>query len=109
MKYDPEESPLLGNGNDGKMRFKGRIEVCETPGAMLINLELPPLEPDSLQLTARENSLTVAGVVWGGRERFFRTIPVPSVCLPGKTEAVLRGAILEMKVPRADPEPGYIQ
>jgi HSP20 family protein len=92
------------------------VDVAESAEALLVEVELPGVDPQSLEIFAQEGNIVVRGerarpggrregrveVLHDEREfgRFERMVPISAVVNPHKAEARLRQGVLSVRLPR---------
>jgi len=95
------------------------VDVRETKSEIIVHAEVPGVNPDDLEVTVRKDGLTLRGEVRheerrdeGGYRRlerryghFHRTIPFPVAVKPDEARAEYRDGVLEVRAPKAQPEP----
>jgi len=122
-KRDPSESiqpSLILEAGEILDRFEvgnwiPNVDLCETPGAVVIRVEVPGINPGDIQLTVRSNVLRVQGIKRepkAVRERisyyclerrygkFDRQITIEGVVDVGRAAASLVNGILTVEIPK---------
>jgi len=92
------------------------VNVWRTADAVAVTAELPGVEPDQIEITVKENVLTLAGeraapdvpegATWHRNERgygkFTRAVRLPYEADPEKVEARFTNGVLQVVVGRPD-------
>lgn len=106
---------LLEHGGAGPLQFPPVNIYANDDGAM-ITAELPGVDPNDLDISAMQNTLTITGErsiaqpaqgqTWHRRERgegrFARTIQMPFAIDPDSVAARCRDGVLEVRVARPE-------
>jgi HSP20 family protein len=103
----------VGQGRPGRAEEMGRmarVEVEDTPTELVVNAELPGLEPDDVHIECADDVLTIRGEkrderkaegsTFRSERRFFRQIPVPGGCDVEKANASFRNGLLQIRLPK---------
>lgn len=107
----PETRSFAAAGEAG---LRPSIEVEESEQAYAVTAELPGLSENDIELSLRENALTISGEKRSGRSeegggrrytersygRFSRTIPFPSEVDPDQIQATYRNGVLSVTLPK---------
>ncbi len=101
--------------------FRLRADVLETESEVLVNIDLPGLTREQVQLSVANGVLTVKGernietpeqTVFSKRERYFgqfyRSFPLPENAAPKEISARLTNGVLEIRVPKTGTGNGEI-
>jgi HSP20 family protein len=97
--------------------FEPRVEMYETPDEVVVKVELPGIDRDSIDVRVRDNYLTIKGVRKEEKKEerenvffnesfygeFHRVIPLPTEVKEEGIEAVYDKGILEIRLPKAEP------
>jgi HSP20 family protein len=91
------------------------IDLCETPGAVVVRVELPGVDPGDVVLTMQDGVLRLHGFkrepavshkllcyycVERRYGKFSRDIPIQSVVNPKRARAHLKDGILTLEMPK---------
>ncbi len=103
--------------NTGGFDFTPAIDLAETAGAYVITSDLPGLEKDKIELTVKDNVLTIQGVRevihetsdeqtgFVSQERssgsFYRSITLPGAVDETKIKATYQNGVLTITLPKA--------
>lgn len=99
------------------------IDVFETPGELVVEAELPGIDPARITVTAGEGVILIEGVKeedpGPGRVSFlcmersfgaFRRVVIPGVAVDiARATAVCRDGILQVRVPKVDEKRGRVR
>lgn len=92
------------------------VDLSETQNEIVLHAEIPGVNPDDLDITITEDSITLRGEVkqeinadergYRRVERrygsFYRSIPFPSMVKHDQATASYRNGILEVRIPKAE-------
>lgn len=92
------------------------VNIWQGPDSAAVTAELPGVEPNDLEITVKDNLLTLAGerkapetddsTVWHRRERsygrFSRVIRLPFRVDPDRVEARFHGGVLQVELHRPE-------
>lgn len=91
------------------------VNVWETPEAYMVEMELPGIQPDQLELSVLGKELSISGsreqspspgVTYHRRERpmgkFTRLVHLPGEVNPDKVTADLQNGVLTVTLPKAE-------
>jgi len=95
-----------------------RMDIYETNGEIVAEVELPGIDPKDIEVEAKENVLKVEAKKEEKKEEkgrgyyrkeisagFFRRVePLPIEVVPEKTEAVYEGGVLKITIPKKKPK-----
>lgn len=95
------------------------FDLAENEKEYLVRLEVPGMHRENLDITLRENLLTITGkrevtqeqkteiYLWKEREfgRFTRSIRLPMPVVENKIEALYQDGVLVVRLPKAEPTP----
>ena len=95
------------------------FDLAENEKEYLVRLEVPGMHRENLDITLRENLLTITGkrevtqeqkteiYLWKEREfgRFARSIRLPMPVVENKIEALYQDGVLVVRLPKAEPTP----
>ena len=115
-----------GGNSDGMSSWSPAVDIRETDKEMLLELELPGIKPEQVELTAENGVLTVTGekrterkegdennryhVVERSYGSFMRSFQLPQGIDESKIEADYNNGILSIHIPKAAlPQPHRIQ
>jgi len=88
-------------------------ELSAKNGEYIVKTEVPGLKKKELKVTLEGNMLTIEGERKGKKEassmNFCRTIEIPGGVGSGDLKAVLKGGVLEVRIPREKPRTVEIQ
>ncbi len=101
------ESTWLGD-------FTPKMDVSETDKEITIEMELPGLKPEDVNITLERGVLNISGEKQSEKEEkgrrfyrmersygsFYRSIPLPSEVEEGKIEAIFKHGVLKVKLPK---------
>jgi HSP20 family protein len=108
-----EEYPIQpGYNGDG---FPVALDINETPETLVVTAEIPGIEPKEVQITVKNNVLTLQGERreeketkgkhWHRIERrtgsFSRTVQLPVEVEPEKVEATSKNGVLTITLPKS--------
>lgn len=108
----------------GAGRGGPRVDVRQGPDELVVEVELPGVDPDDVEVLLTEDRLTIRGEkrtaeeheLGGGRvhrERTFgafeRTLPLPCEVLADGVDASFARGVLTVRLPRPEPEPEQVQ
>jgi HSP20 family protein len=108
-----EEFPIQpGFNGEG---FPVALDITETPEALVVTAEVPGIDPKEVQITVRNNLLTLQGEKkeeketkgkhWHRVERrtgsFSRTVQLPVEVEPDKVEAASKNGVLTVTLPKS--------
>ena len=111
---------------DGMNNWSPAVDVAETDKELRLDLELPGIRPDDVEVTAENGVLTVRGEKQGSRKEgdeesryhlversygsFTRSFQLPQGLDESKIEADIEHGILSIRIPKAAlPQPRKIQ
>jgi HSP20 family protein len=112
----PGTRPGEGNGFDGLM-FVPLVEVMHRDGKLIVNVDLPGMAVDDIQVRIDDGALIIEGErrseheqqdgdVWRCERsygRFQRVIPLPEGADPETIEARFENGVLEISLPAPEP------
>lgn len=92
------------------------IDVYQTPTEVVVKASLPGVEPEGVEISIVENTLTIKGESKGGEEvkdedylykeihstSFIRSIALPGAVDPNKAEAASENGVLTITIPKAE-------
>lgn len=95
------------------------FDLAENEKEYLVRLEAPGMHRENLDITLRDNLLTITGkrevsqeqktetYLWKEREfgRFARSIRLPMPVVENKIEALYQDGVLVVRLPKAEPTP----
>jgi HSP20 family protein len=106
-----------GMGSNGEARLLPPVEIQRTDGELVVRMEIPGVDPDSVDVTLDENVLRVRAERRVTTEEkgdylrrefeygiFERQVALPKGIDPEKLSARYEGGILEVRVPYAAPK-----
>ena len=116
----------FGRGGDGVSSWSPAVDIRETEHEMILELEVPGIKPEQVELTAENGVLTVRGekkserkegdendryhVVERAYGNFMRSFQLPQGIDESKIEARYNNGILSIHIPKAAlPQPRRIQ
>ena len=105
-----------GNGDAEQAVWSPRVDLAETDQAYLIELDVPGMKRDDLEVNYQDGSLTVSGerkqqekeenssLVRVERRfgRFYRSFDLPQSVDASKIEAKYEAGVLSIEVPKAE-------
>jgi HSP20 family protein len=109
-----EGGPMAQRSGAGGINWMPRLDVEDTGRELVIQAELPGVDPKDVNVECTEDGLTITGErreerseAQGGYRsygRFFRQIPVPAGCDMDKADASFKNGLLRIRLPKAQPE-----
>lgn len=95
-------------------RWVPAVDISETDDAVLVQAEVPGLDPEDIDVSVADNVLTIKGEKKECREErgenyhrverrygtFSRSIQLPTEISVEKAEAVVRNGVLEIRLPK---------
>ncbi len=107
MPFFESESTWLGD-------FTPKMDVSETDKEITIEIELPGLKPEDVNVTLERGVLNISGEKQSEKEEkgrrfhrversygsFYRSIPLPSEVEEDKIEASFKHGVLKVKLPK---------
>lgn len=116
----------FGRGGDGVSAWSPAVDIRETENEMVLELEMPGIKPEEVELTAENGVLTVKGEKRSQRKEgdetnryhiversygsFMRSFQLPQGIDESKIEADHSNGILSIHIPKAAlPQPHRIQ
>ena len=99
-----------------EMNWRPRMDVAETDEAYQITVDLPGVDPDSVDISVTENQLTIQGERKEEKETkektfhrversygsFFRSLTLPPGCDPTKIDAASDNGVVHISIPKAE-------
>jgi len=81
-----------------------RIELAETNSDVVVTAELPNINPNNLQLTVTDDSLSISALALAGgmSTSLHRTIALPCSVRAEHVDATYNNGILEARLPKSD-------
>lgn len=81
-----------------------RIELVETNSDVVVTAELPNINPNNLQLTVTDDSLSISALAISGgmTTSLHRTVALPCSVRPEHVDATYSNGILEARLPKSD-------
>lgn len=81
-----------------------RIELAETNSDVVVTAELPNINPNNLQLTVTDDSLSISALALAGgmSTSLHRTVALPSSVRAEHVDATYNNGILEVRLPKSD-------
>jgi HSP20 family protein len=111
--FESAFTPVYGNGEMGSATVA--TNVWETGDGYQVAMLIPGVSPDSVEVSALRNTITVAGklevgqpegarAIWQefGPSQFRRQIGLPADVDADKIEAAYRDGVLLLRVPKAE-------
>lgn len=109
------EGPGKDRSGPQRMRIQPPLAVHESDEAYEVEIELPGVAKEDLEVELDDGAVTVTGRT-EGRERdgrllvseripreFHRVVPLPGPITPGKSKAVLKGGVLTLRLVKQEP------
>ncbi len=83
-----------------------RVDLFETSSDVVVAAELPNINPNNLNLTVTDDSITISasaiGLAGMGATSIYRTISLPTTVRAEHCTATYNNGILEVRLPKAD-------
>jgi HSP20 family molecular chaperone IbpA len=81
-----------------------RIELAETNSDVVVTAELPNINPNNLQLTVTDDSLSISALAISGgmTTSLHRTVALPCSVRAEHVDATYSNGILEARLPKSD-------
>ncbi|NLW08150.1 MAG: Hsp20/alpha crystallin family protein [Clostridia bacterium] len=81
-----------------------RVELAETNSDIVVTAELPNINPNNLQLTVTDDSLSISALALSGgmSTSLHRTVALPSSVRAEHVDATYNNGILEVRLPKSD-------
>ena len=102
----------------GMQAFTPAIDVYETKKDVLVELSVPHIDPDKVDISIKNNVLHIKGSTEKKREvedkdyyrreirsgSFYRSIPLPTAVIGNKASAVHENGVIKISIPKAEVE-----
>lgn len=102
----------------GMQGWQPAVDLLEDDEAFTLKAEIPGVEPEDVDITVTDNSVTLRGSIGQTEERqvegyirserhygeFTRTIALPAEIKPDNVRATFRNGLLSIVLPKAAPE-----
>ncbi|MCL6450830.1 MAG: Hsp20/alpha crystallin family protein [Acetobacteraceae bacterium] len=82
-----------------------RVDLFETNSDVVVACELPNVNPNDLNLTVTDDSVTIsANAFWatGTPSAFYRAVTLPTTVRPEHATAIYTNGVLEVRMPKSD-------
>jgi len=112
------DNPFNGEGSDIARPWAGELalDVVENDEDFVVKASIPGIDPDDLEITFSENTLTVKGEVKSEQEKedaryhmrerrygsFCRSITMPTSVNANKIEANYTAGVLNLRLPKSE-------
>lgn len=118
-RFETDLTDLFGRAGEGWSARDGRLvpsmEILKTDGDIVVRMELPGVDPDSMDVTLQDRTLRVRAERRVSNEEdalhrefvqgtFERAVVLPSEIDPDKLSARYEAGILEVRIPYSAPK-----
>ena len=108
--------PWGGRGTSQPSNWQPRVDMCETPEAFIVEVELPGVQREDVRIEMQDDTLHITGerrTTSEHQERnyyrmerrygaFRRVIPLPCAIEEGKVAAEFHHGVLTIKLPKSE-------
>lgn len=108
--------PGRGNGDDAPATWSPRVDVTETEEAYNVQLDVPGISKDEIEINFHDDTLTVSGERKSSQQtenesflrversfgRFFRSFTLPKTVESENISASYHEGVLTVRVPKAE-------